>query len=91
MLQDRAYLLTFDAIHASPPCQAYSAMSNCRPGLAEEYPDLVEPTRDALPPDAPVAGSPLCGARYLIEPGAWACCVLHDGHDGQHRSGRYEW
>jgi DNA (cytosine-5)-methyltransferase 1 len=36
------------AIHASPPCQFYSAMSNCRPGLAAEYPDLVEPTRDLL-------------------------------------------
>jgi DNA (cytosine-5)-methyltransferase 1 len=38
----------FDAIHASPPCQRYSAMSACRPGLAEEYPDLVGATRDAL-------------------------------------------
>lgn len=50
-----------------------------------------QPEPLVIPPDAPVAGSPLCGARYLIEPGAWACCVLHDGHDGQHRSGRYEW
>jgi DNA (cytosine-5)-methyltransferase 1 len=24
----------FDAIHASPPCQRYSGMSNCRPGLS---------------------------------------------------------
>lgn len=31
----------FDAIHASPPCQRYSRMSNCRPGLAQQYPDLV--------------------------------------------------
>jgi DNA (cytosine-5)-methyltransferase 1 len=38
----------FDAIHASPPCQRYSRMSNCRPGLAEEYPDLIPPTREAL-------------------------------------------
>jgi DNA (cytosine-5)-methyltransferase 1 len=35
----------FDAIHASPPCQRYSAMSECRPGLADEYPDLISPTR----------------------------------------------
>ena len=38
----------FDAVHASPPCQTYSKMSNCRPGLANEYPDLVGPTRTAL-------------------------------------------
>jgi DNA (cytosine-5)-methyltransferase 1 len=38
----------FDAIHASPPCQRHSAMSNCRPGLAESYPDLVAPIRDLL-------------------------------------------
>jgi DNA (cytosine-5)-methyltransferase 1 len=38
----------FDAVHASPPCQRYSAMSVCRPGLAATYPDLVGPTRDAL-------------------------------------------
>jgi DNA (cytosine-5)-methyltransferase 1 len=38
----------FDAVHASPPCQHYSGMSNCRPGLAAEYPDLIGPTRDAL-------------------------------------------
>ena len=38
----------FDAIHASPPCQHYSQMSNCRPGLSSEYPDLLQPTIDAL-------------------------------------------
>jgi DNA (cytosine-5)-methyltransferase 1 len=37
-----------DAIHASPPCQSYSAMSACRPGLSDEYPDLVAPTRELL-------------------------------------------
>jgi DNA (cytosine-5)-methyltransferase 1 len=41
-------LRDFDAIHASPPCQAYSAMSHCRPGLAEKYPKLIEPTRELL-------------------------------------------
>lgn len=38
----------FDAIHASPPCQRYSAMSNCRPGLSDEYPDYVAETRELL-------------------------------------------
>lgn len=38
----------FDAIHASPPCQHYSAMSNCRPGLSGDYPDMVDQTRQLL-------------------------------------------
>ncbi len=36
----------FDAVHASPPCQGYSAMSTCRPGLADKYPKLIGPLRD---------------------------------------------
>lgn len=38
----------FDAIHASPPCQFYSQMSQCRPGLAGEYPNLIGPVRELL-------------------------------------------
>jgi DNA (cytosine-5)-methyltransferase 1 len=38
----------YDVIHASPPCQHYSQMSKCRPGLAATYPDLVAPTRARL-------------------------------------------
>lgn len=57
----------FDFIHASPPCQHFSQMSKCRPGLAETYPDLVDPTRQRLRgAGVPyvienVAGSPLQG------------------------------
>lgn len=36
------------AIHASPPCQRYSRMSNARPGLAAKYPALIGPTRSRL-------------------------------------------
>jgi DNA (cytosine-5)-methyltransferase 1 len=39
---------TFDAIHASPPCQRKSQMTNCRPGLAATYPNLIAPTRMIL-------------------------------------------
>lgn len=38
----------FAAIHASPPCQRYSRMSNCRNGLAGSYPDLIALTRKLL-------------------------------------------
>jgi DNA (cytosine-5)-methyltransferase 1 len=40
-IQDR-----YDAIHASPPCQAYSAMRNMWPDRV--HPDLIRPTRDLL-------------------------------------------
>ena len=48
---------TFDAIHASPPCQAYSDLA-ARNGNAHEWPQLIEPVRDLLIQ----AGSP-----YIIE------------------------
>ena len=53
----------FDVIHASPPCQSYSAMSACRPGLAAQYPDLVSAVRAMLVES---------GLPYVIEnvPGA---------------------
>lgn len=35
----------FDAIHASPPCQAYSVASECQRRIGKEYPDLVAATR----------------------------------------------
>ena len=38
----------FDAIHASPPCHAYSTVTMRNAGNEREYPDLVEPTRQRL-------------------------------------------
>jgi DNA (cytosine-5)-methyltransferase 1 len=69
----------FDAIHASPPCQAYSRMSNSRPGVADKYPRLVEEVRDAfvalrLPyvienvPGAPLRDPlTLCGSMFGLK------------------------
>ncbi len=68
-----------DAIHASPPCQRYSGMSNCRPGLSDEYPDLVDPVRELLAktglpwvienvPGAPlISPITLCGQMFGLE------------------------
>ena len=72
-------LADFAAIHASPPCQRYSAMSACRPGLSDDYPDLVRDTRAlAIASGLPyvienVPGSPLvdpivlCGQMFGLE------------------------
>lgn len=43
---DPAFVASFDAIHASPPCQAHTAMKTMH--NAKAHPDLVEPTRQML-------------------------------------------
>ena len=61
----------FDAIHASPPCQGYSHMSNCRPGLADTYVRLVGEMRERLMASGlpwvleNVSGAPMPGAIVL--------------------------
>lgn len=41
------FIAQFDAIHASPPCQSYSDLAK-RNRNADEWPRLVEPTREML-------------------------------------------
>lgn len=38
----------FDAIHASPPCQAYTKSTKQWRAAGRDYPDLISQTRDAL-------------------------------------------
>lgn len=67
----------FAAIHASPPCQAFSPITkvNGRRKDGQEHPDLIGPTRDLLRetglpyvienvPEAPIAGILLCGSMF---------------------------
>ena len=70
---------TFDAIHASPPCQAYSVATQSQRNLGKEYPDLLAQTRvllerTGLPwvienvPGAPMrADYKLCGCQFGLE------------------------
>ena len=44
---DPKFLASFDAIHASPPCQSYSDLAK-RNGNAHEWPRLIEPVREIL-------------------------------------------
>jgi len=62
VLQDTDFLRQFDAIHASPPCQAYSVTKSIH-GSGDRHPELLEPVREALQ---------ALGLPYIIEnvPGA---------------------
>jgi len=44
---DSQFVRSFDVIHASPPCQAYSDLAK-RNRNGHEWPRLIEPTRDML-------------------------------------------
>lgn len=46
VLGDAGFVARFDVIHASPPCQEYSALRALTPD--KHYPDLVAATRDHL-------------------------------------------
>jgi DNA (cytosine-5)-methyltransferase 1 len=66
----------FDAIHASPPCQRYTAMRTMWNHRGDQHPDLIAPTRSLLEstglpwimenvPGAPMAYSVmLCGTMF---------------------------
>ncbi len=72
---DIGFLQQFDAIHASPPCQAYSRLRHL-PWLKDKvYPALIEPTRNMLVKSgkpwsmenvegAPLNGFVLCGQSF---------------------------
>jgi DNA (cytosine-5)-methyltransferase 1 len=82
ILADRKFLACFDVVHASPPCQAYTSMSNRwrgRDTAADAWPDLIAPVRAALQ---------RWGGPYVIEnvPGARSLLrnpvLLHGGMFG---------
>ncbi len=54
---DPKFIASFDAIHASPPCQSYSDLAKLN-GNADDWPRLIEPIREIL--DA-------SGKPYVIE------------------------
>jgi DNA (cytosine-5)-methyltransferase 1 len=72
-------LAQFDAIHASPPCQAYSQITRTAGPKAKDHPDLVEPTRALLESSGlpwvieNVEGAPLhrprtlCGSMFDLD------------------------
>lgn len=69
----------FDAVHASPPCQSFTAYRRRGAGVGDGYPDLVAPMRDRLRaggipyvienvPASPVAPQVmLCGSSFGLD------------------------
>jgi len=77
------YWSRFDAIHASPPCQAYSRMRHLPWLKDKEYPRLIEPTRKLLEAtglpwvmenveDAPMPRAPTLDGNH----GFWLCGLM---------------
>ena len=72
-------LSDFDAIHASPPCQSFSAYRRKGHGVGDGYPDLIDETRERLQatglpyvienvPGAPLeAPIQLCGSSFGLD------------------------
>ena len=81
----------FDAIHASPPCQRFTAMKTMWNHRGDDHPDLIEPTRALLEatglpwvmenvPGAPMTYSVmLCGTMFGLG------SVKHDRELRRHR------
>lgn len=69
----------FDVIHASPPCQRFTAYRRRGSGVGDGYPDLIAPTRERLSasgamwvmenvPGAPlVVPVQLCGSSFGLD------------------------
>ena len=84
--KDWDFLAQFDAVHASPPCQRYSNASNCRPGLAELYPDLIAETRMHLKNfGLPYIIENVAGARRLLESPTMLCGAMFGKKTYRHR------
>ncbi len=89
----QADMLTFplegyDFIHLSAPCQRWSRMVSCRPGLREQYPDLITPMRPRLAASGipyvieNVEGSPLRNPAWLCSFSFGRLLYRHRGWEG---------
>lgn len=79
-------LCDFSAVHASPPCQAYSSMSKSRPGLADEYPKLIGATRVLMMHTGlPYVIENVEGARKELRTPTMLCGQMFDYEIYRHR------
>jgi DNA (cytosine-5)-methyltransferase 1 len=85
-LADLDYVRSFHVIHCSFPCQHYSQMSRCRPGLASSYPDLITPGRELLlAVGVPYVIENVAAARPWLKDPVVLCGVMFGKHVYRHR------
>ena len=86
-------LLQYQAVHASPPCAAYSKLKLAWPG--RRWPDLLTATRDLLDQTGlpyaieNVPGSPIRASVMLCGGGLTPSVICRDGKTRQLRRHRY--
>lgn len=74
----RAHGHEFDAIHASPPCQAYTRGNA---GRVTSWPKLIEPTREALEETClPYIIENVRDAESQLHDPTWLCGCMFDMH-----------
>ena len=79
----------FSAIHASPPCQAYSIMRNLPWLRKKEYPRLIDPIRQRLiDSGVPWVIENVMGAKL---PGLWLCGQMFGLPFFRHRTFETNW
>jgi DNA (cytosine-5)-methyltransferase 1 len=79
---------TFDAVHASPPCQAYSRLRHLPWLKGREYPELIDATRELLR----AIGKPWIIENVMDAPLKWGATVCGEalGRKGLSRHRRFE-
>ena len=86
VLADKAFIRRFDFIHHSPPCQHFSRMSYCRPGLSASYPDLITPARPLLlNARVPFIIENVSGARRWLRDPVTLCGTMFSRPTYRHR------
>lgn len=82
LLADAAFMSQFTFVSFHGPCQGYSNMSSCRPGLAKMYPKLIRPVQPLL--DAwggPFIIENVEGARDELRDPVTLCMYGHFGRE----------
>ena len=79
MLTDKTFMSSFDAVHASPPCQSFTAYRRRGDGVGDGYPDMIAAVRSELQrwgvpyvienvPGAPLRNPvQLCGSSFGLD------------------------
>lgn len=82
VLSDAAFMARITFAWVSPPCQHFSRMCRCRPGLRAQYPDLITPSRPLLERwGGPWAMENVYGALGWMKAPVVLCMHGHFGRD----------